>query len=90
VWGFAIVIAVNQIGIATDPCEHVCSWAWFVHGRWRLDWRLVWVDAKPPPQIVANWYHAGADAAPKLEHPTDSAQRTTSSDNSAQTELQRF
>ena len=59
VWGFAIVIAVNQIGIATTLVNTlfmglVGRW------RWRLGWRSAWVVEKP----LARSSRAGTRRAP--------------------------
>ena len=101
VWGFAIVIAVNQIGIATTLVNTLFMG---LVGALALATGLAFGlgGRETAGQIVAGWYQAGADAAPKLQQATESAQRTASSnasnassgsnassDNSARVELRR-
>ena len=86
VWGFAIVIAVNQVGIATTLVNTlfmglVGALALALFLTFRLGGR------ETAALVVANWYHAGADAAPKLQQAAESAQRTATSDGPARAEF---
>ncbi|MBV9582978.1 MAG: small-conductance mechanosensitive ion channel [Chloroflexi bacterium] len=88
VWAFAIVIAVNQVGIATTLVNTL--FMGFV-GALALALGLAFGlgGRETAGEIVANWYHAGAEAAPKLQEAADSAQRATTHDNSTRVEIQR-
>jgi len=88
VWGFAIVIAVNQVGIATTLVNTLFMG---LVGALALALGLAFGlgGRETAAEMVANWYHAGAGAAPKLQQAADSAQRSATNDNSARVELQR-
>jgi len=78
VWGFAIVVAVNQIGVATTLVNTlfmglVGSLALALGLAFGLGGR------ETAGQIVASWYRKGEAAAPKLGQAAESAQRTTQS-----------
>ena len=74
VWGFAIVIAVNQIGVATTLVNTlfmglVGSLALALGLAFGLGGR------DTAGQIVASWYQKGQQAAPKLGQAADAAER---------------
>ena len=81
VWAFAIVIAVNQIGIATTIVNTLfmatvgavavaSALAFGLGGR------------ETAAQIVQGWYQRGQQAAPKLGEAVDAASRQAQSDPS--------
>jgi len=74
VWGFAIVVAVNQIGIATTLVNTLFMG---LVGALALALGLAFGlgGRETAGQIVASWYRKGEQAAPKLEHAAESAQR---------------
>jgi hypothetical protein len=76
VWGFAIVVAVNQIGIATTLVNTLFMG---LVGALALALGLAFGlgGRDTAGQIVAGWYHTGQQAAPKLEQTAASAQRMT-------------
>jgi hypothetical protein len=78
VWGFAIVVAVNQIGIATTLVNTlfmglVGSLALALGLAFGLGGR------ETAAQIAASWYRNGGQAAPKVGEAAESAQRMASS-----------
>ena len=88
VWGFAIVIAVNQVGIATTLVNTLFMG---LVGALALALGLAFGlgGRETAAQMLASWYHAGQGAAPKLQEAAGSAQRAAGSDNSTRVEFQR-
>jgi Mechanosensitive ion channel, conserved TM helix len=76
VWAFAIVIAVNQIGIATTLINTLFM---AVVGAVALALGLAFGlgGRETAAQIVRNWYESGQNAAPKMKQAAESAQRET-------------
>jgi hypothetical protein len=74
VWAFAIVVAVNQIGIATTLINTLFM---AVIGAVALALGLAFGlgGRETAATIVRNWYESGRRAAPKLEYAADSMQR---------------
>jgi hypothetical protein len=72
VWGFAIVVAVNQIGVATTLINTL--FMGFV-GALALATGLAFGlgGRDTASEIVRGWYHSGQLAAPKLQAVTDAA-----------------
>ena len=72
VWGFAIVIAVNQIGIAT---ELVNTLFMAIVGAVALALALAFGlgGRETAGRIVASWYEHGQAAAPKLSEAAQAA-----------------
>jgi hypothetical protein len=78
VWGFAIVIAVNQVGIATTLVNTlfmglVASLALALGLSFGLGGR------ETAGEIVASWYRNAEQATPKVQQAAQTAQRTASS-----------
>ncbi len=88
VWGFAIVIAANQVGIATTLVNTLFMG---LVGALALALGLAFGlgGRETAAQMVASWYQAGASAAPKLQQATESAQRTVTSDGPGRAEVAR-
>jgi len=78
VWGFAIVIAVNQIGVATALVNTLFMG---LVGALALALGLAFGlgGRETAAQLVASWYQKGEQAAPKLGQAAESAQRQTQS-----------
>jgi hypothetical protein len=78
VWGFAIVVAVNQIGIATTLVNTLFMG---LVGALALALGLAFGlgGRETAAQIVANWYRKGEQAAPALGEAAESAQRMAKS-----------
>jgi hypothetical protein len=76
VWGFAIVVAVNQIGIATTLVNTLFMG---LVGAVALGVGLAFGlgGRETAAQIVASWYRSGQQTAPKLGEAAESAQRMT-------------
>ncbi len=76
VWAFAIVIAVNQIGIASTLVNTLFM---ATVGTLALALGLAFGlgGRETAGEIVRNWYHRGQSAAPRLERAADAAQRRT-------------
>jgi hypothetical protein len=74
VWAFAIVIAVNQIGIATTLINTLFM---AVVGAIALALGLAFGlgGRETAATIVRNWYEGGKQAAPKMQQAADSMQR---------------
>jgi small-conductance mechanosensitive channel len=74
VWAFAIVIAVNQIGIATTLINTLFM---AVVGALALALGLAFGlgGRETAATIVRNWYEGGKQAAPKMQQAADSMQR---------------
>jgi hypothetical protein len=74
VWAFAIVIAVNQIGIATALINTLFM---AVVGAVALALGLAFGlgGRETAATIVRNWYEGGKQAAPKMQQAADSMQR---------------
>ncbi len=74
VWGFAIVIAVNQIGVATALVNTLFMG---LVGALALALGLAFGlgGRETAAQMVASWYQKGREAAPKLEQAADAAER---------------
>ena len=73
VWGFAIVVAVNQIGIATTLVNTLFM-ASSVRWPWRWAWRLVWAAARRRPRSSRGWYERSQQAAPRVAEAADRLQ----------------
>jgi len=75
VWGFAIVVAVNQIGIATTLVNTLFMG---LVGALALAFGLAFGlgGRETAARIVAGWYQKGEQAAPTLGAAAESAQRT--------------
>jgi hypothetical protein len=74
VWGFAIVIAVNQIGIATTIVNTLfMATVGSVAVAFALAFGLG--GRETAGQIVQSWYQSGQQAAPKLEQAASAASR---------------
>ena len=73
VWAFAIVIAVNQVGIATTLVNTLFMGT---VGALALALGLAFGlgGRETAAEIVANWYHKGQQEAPKLGRAADAAQ----------------
>ena len=73
-WAFAIVVAVNQIGIATTLINTLFM---AVVGAVALALGLAFGlgGRETAASIARNWYESGQRAAPKLEYAADSMQR---------------
>jgi Conserved TM helix len=82
VWAFAIVIAVNQIGIATTLINTLFM---AVVGAVALALGLAFGlgGRETAAQIVRGWYERGQQAAPKMQQAADSVQRKASSADGA-------
>jgi hypothetical protein len=76
VWAFTIVIAVNQIGIATTLINTLFM---AIVGAVALALGLAFGlgGRETAAQIVRNWYETGQRAAPKMKQAADSVQRET-------------
>ncbi|MGI9146966.1 MAG: mechanosensitive ion channel family protein [Chloroflexota bacterium] len=76
VWGFAIVIAVNQIGVATTLVNTLFMG---LVGALALALGLAFGlgGRDTAGQMVASWYRSGQQAAPKLERAADAAEKQT-------------
>ncbi|MBV9582474.1 MAG: small-conductance mechanosensitive ion channel, partial [Chloroflexi bacterium] len=74
VWGFAIVIAVNQIGVAETLVNTLFM---AVVGALALALGLAFGlgGRDTAGRIVASWYETGQQAAPKLSEATDAGSR---------------
>ncbi|MCA1647614.1 MAG: hypothetical protein LC797_19835, partial [Chloroflexi bacterium] len=79
VWAFAVVIAVNQIGVATALVNTLFMG---LVGALALALGLAFGlgGRETAGQIVANWYRQGEQAAPKLGQAAESAQRAAQAD----------
>ena len=73
VWAFAIVVAVNQIGIATALINTLFT---AVVGAVALALALAFGlgGRETASMIVRNWYESGKDAAPKMQQTAESMQ----------------
>ena len=74
VWAFAIVIAVNQMGIAT-ALVNTLFMATVGCVALALGLAFGLGGRETAAVIVRNWYESGQDAAPKLKQTADSVQR---------------
>jgi hypothetical protein len=74
VWGFAIVVAVDQIGVATTLVNTLFMG---LVGALALALGLAFGlgGRETAGEIVESWYHTGERAAPKLGQAAESAQR---------------
>jgi Conserved TM helix len=83
VWAFAIVIAVNQIGIATTLINTLFM---AVVGALALALGLAFGlgGRETAATIVRNWYESGQQAAPKMQQAADSMQRKASPPDGAE------
>lgn len=74
IWAFAIVIAVNQIGVATALVNTLFTG---VVGALALAMGLAFGlgGRETAGQLVASWYHKSEQAAPKLGQAAEAAQR---------------
>jgi hypothetical protein len=74
VWGFAIVVAANQVGIAATLVNTL--FMGFV-GALALALGLAFGlgGRDTASEIVRNWYQASREAAPKVQQAADVAQR---------------
>jgi hypothetical protein len=74
VWGFAIIVAVNQIGIATTLVNTLFMG---LVGALALALGLAFGlgGRETAAQIVADWYRSGKQATPKLQQAAESVQR---------------
>ncbi|GAC1315554.1 MAG: hypothetical protein NVSMB2_07390 [Chloroflexota bacterium] len=88
VWGFAIVVAVNQIGIATTLVNTL--FMGFV-GALALALGLAFGlgGRETAGEIVSGWYRKGQSAAPKLSQAADSVQRSADTSGQSQPREQR-
>jgi hypothetical protein len=88
VWCFAIVVAVNQIGIATTLVNTLFMG---LTGALALALGLAFGlgGRETAADIVSSWYHAGAQAAPKVGEAAESAQRMASSSDGARVQPSR-
>ena len=88
VWGFAIVIAVNQIGIATTLVNTLFMG---LVGALALALGLSFGlgGRETAGEIVASWYRKGEQASPKLQQTAQAAQRTASAATADRTSTQR-
>jgi hypothetical protein len=78
VWAFAIVVAVNQIGVATTIVNTLfMATVGAVAVAFALAFGLGGRDTAA--QIVHGWYERGQQAAPKLAEATDAASRQAQS-----------
>lgn len=80
VWAFAIVVAVNQIGIATTLVNTLFMG---LVGALALAAGLAFGlgGRETAAEIVAGWYRSGERAAPRLQQAAESAQRNATSDS---------
>lgn len=76
VWAFAIVIAVNQIGVATTLVNTL--FMAFV-GALALGFGLAFGlgGRETAAEIIRKWYHKGQEAAPKASHAVHAAKHQT-------------
>jgi Conserved TM helix len=83
VWAFAIVVAINQIGIATTLIDTLFM---AVVGAVALALALAFGlgGRETAAIVVRNWYESGQEAAPKLQAAADSAQRNAQTSASAE------
>src|SRR5690349_13939228 len=84
VWGFGIIIAVNQIGIA----QTLVNTLFFgLVGALALAFGLAFGlgGRDTAGEIVRSWYQQGQEAAPKLERAVNEAQRSRGADADQQT-----
>lgn len=74
VWGFAIIVAVDQIGIATTLVNTLFMG---LIGALALALALAFGlgGRETAAQIVSDWYRSGKQATPKLQQAADSMQR---------------
>lgn len=74
VWGFAIIVAVDQIGIATTLVNTLFMG---LVGALALALGLAFGlgGRETAAQIVSDWYRSGKQATPKLQQAADSMQR---------------
>jgi hypothetical protein len=84
VWAFAIVVAVNQIGIATTLINTLFM---AVVGAAALATGLAFGlgGRETAAQIVRNWYESGQSAAPKMKQAAENAERETQNQGSPRT-----
>jgi len=80
VWAFAIVIAVNQIGVAATLVNTLFM---AVVGALALALGLAFGlgGRETAARIVSDWYERGQQSAPRIAAAADSAQRQTHQDN---------
>jgi hypothetical protein len=81
VWAFTMVIAVNQIGIATTLINTLFM---AIVGAVALALGLAFGlgGHETAAQIVSNWYESGQRAAPKMKQAAETAQRDTQNSTS--------
>ncbi len=86
VWGFAIVIAVNQIGVATALVNTLFMG---LVGALALALGLAFGlgGRDTASQMVASWYQKSEQAAPKLGQAAESAQRQTQTNPASTAEI---
>src|ERR687883_154352 len=84
VWAFAIVIAVNQIGVATTLINTLFM---AVVGALALAVGLAFGlgGRETAGMVVRSWYERGQQAAPKMQQAADSLQRKGSASDGAET-----
>jgi hypothetical protein len=88
VWAFAIVVAVNQIGIATTLVNTLFMG---LVGSLALSLGLAFGlgGRETAAKIVASWYRTGEQAAPALGEAAESAQRMAKSSEGSQAQPSR-
>jgi hypothetical protein len=88
VWGFAIVVAVNQIGIATTLVNTLFMG---LVGALALALGLAFGlgGRETAAQVVASWYGQAEQAKPKLDQAAESAQRMTEDGQDLRPQLRR-
>lgn len=76
VWAFAIVVAINQLGIATTLVNALFI---AVVGAVALALGLAFGlgGRETAGRIIADWYQRGQSAGPKIVRPTDTVDQTT-------------
>ena len=88
VWGFGIVIAVNQIGVATTIVNTLfMAMVGSIAIAFALAFGLGGRDTAA--EIVRNWYEQGRSNAPKLAQAAEASARQDRAPNSAQTAHRR-
>jgi hypothetical protein len=76
IWAFAIVVAINQIGIATTLIDTLfMATVGAIALAFALAFGLGGRDTAA--MIVRNWYESGQEAAPKLAQAAETVQRTS-------------
>lgn len=86
VWAFAIVIAVDQVGIATTLVNTLFM---AVVGALALAFGLAFGlgGRETAGQIVASWYQKGQEAAPKMAQAAEAGQRQAQEPNTPHADL---